>query len=811
MKKLLPSIAVLLAVIACRGLASAGEEIDALVADDDALLVEAAGLSAEGPGLLDFFRARARTEPEPGQIEALVRRFGGPSTEDRIQAGVDLVAAGPLAVAGLRRAANDMEAPEARAWARRCLAWVEGPERTRLTVAAARLVARRKPAGAAEALLAYLPYADNDEVLREVSDALRAVAVTEGRPDPVVVRALADPSPLRRAVAGAALSRAAPAEHPAVEKLLQDPNPEVRMTAALALAKAHNAVAIPVLIDLLAVLPASKRGPVEEFLHELAGEWAPGGGPTGEDEIGRRIRRDAWAGWWANTDGPALVALLRKHTLTPAEEAQVTAAIRRLGHKTYAVREKAVVELVARGRRILPMLREALKDNELELVRRANRCIQRIEEEPANRLPAAALRLLALRRPAGAAETLLAHIPFAEEDNLDEIKSALAVLAMHDGKPEPAVLRALAAPQPAVRGAAAEALAQSGGPQVLPAIRRLLSDTDLTVRLRAAMALAPRDGQAVPVLIDLIAKLPGDQAGQVHDFLVPLAGDKAPVAPLESAESRKASSAAWATWWNDTTPPRADLAKLARSYQHLLGYTVVCEHNTGRIVELGRDHKERWSFAGTQNPVDAWILPNNRVLVAEYGGNKVTLRDLKGNILWLKQLTCNPHNVQPLPNGNVFIAGNVQILEVDRNGKDVSQPVKDVQQLINTMGQFTGAYKARNGHIIIMGQNGTCVRLDATGKQVKSFTTGRGNAWLDVTPNGRIIMATNGGNKVAEYNADGKLALELDVQQVSMVTGLPNGNFLVASHNGGRMYEMDRRGRSLWEFRTQGPFRARGR
>jgi len=82
---------------------------------------------------------------------------------------------------------------------------------------------------------------------------------------------------------------------------------------------------------------------------------------------------------------------------------------------------------------------------------------------------------------------------------------------------------------------------------------------------------------------------------------------------------------------------------------------------------------------------------------------------------------------------------------------------------------------------------------------------------MDLLPNGRILVAQNGGNKVAEYDPDGKLLLELDVQQVSMATGLPNGNFLVACHSLGRMMEMDRKGKVLWEYKTQGPFRARGR
>jgi hypothetical protein len=357
-----------------------------------------------------------------------------------------------------------------------------------------------------------------------------------------------------------------------------------------------------------------------------------------------------------------------------------------------------------------------------------------------------------------------------------------------------------------VRAAAAEALAHTGGPEVRPTVRKLLGDTDLTVRLRVALALAPRDAQAIPVLIGLIAELQGDQAWQVHDFLTALAGEKAPPAPEDNAEARKKSSAAWAVWWKSSAA-KADLTKLANPQQQFLGFTVICEHNTGRIVELGRDRKARWSFAGTQTPVDVWVVPNNRVLVAEYSPQRVSERDLKGTIVWQRQVNGQPHNVQRLPNGHTFIATNVQLLEVDRTGKDVF--TLNVGQL--NVGGFSGGYRAKNGHIICMGQNGQCVRLDAKGKQLKSFNTNRGNAWMDLLANGNILIATNGSNNIAEYDANGKLILDINFPQVSMATGLPNGNVLAASHSTGRVVELDRRGRVIWEYKTQGPFRARGR
>jgi len=777
------------------------EDRDAGV-DEDERLLDAAGLPSEGPGLLVLFRARARTETKPAQIDELLRRFTSSVLEERVQAATELVALGPLAVPGLRRAANDLEGTEVRQRAQRLLAWADGPKSAALAAAAARLVARQKPAGAAEALLAYLPFADNDDVTQEVVTSLHAVAMIGGQPDAVLVRALADPMPLRRATAGAVLGQVAPSERLAVEKLLADANPEVRLAAALGLAKASYAPAVPVLIDLLAVLSAAKRQQVEEFLTGLAGEWAPVGGPTAEDEIALRIRKGIWAAWWTNTDGPALQELLRKRTLTPEQQEKVTQAIARLGDPIYQIREKASIELVARGRMILPMLREALKHNDPEIVGRAQHCIRRIEEEPANRLPLASLRLMALRKPAGAAETLLAYVPFCEEDATGELQSALAVLAMQEGKPEPALMQALAHAKPMVRAAAAEALAKGGGPDALPAVRKLLDDADINVRLRSAQALAFRDAHAISVLIGLMPGLSSDQAWQVHDFLGRLAGDAAPPGPDDTAESRKKASAAWAEWWK-VNSAKADLAKLADAQQHVLGYTVICDHANGTILELGRDHKPRWSFGGTINPVDCWVLPNNRVLVAEYSGNKVTERDLKGNIIWTKQTNGSPHNVQRLPNGHIFIASNVQIFEVDRNGKDVFN--------LNVGQQIAGAYKDRKGHYICMYQSGVCARLDSTGKQLATFVTNRGNAWGDLRPDGRVIMAQNGGNKVAEYDAGGKLLVDLNAANVCTATGLPNGNFLVACNATGSVIEMDRKGQVVWEYKTQSPFRARGR
>src|SRR5262249_56261339 len=142
--------------------------------------------------------------------------------------------------------------------------------------------------------------------------ALADVAFAGDKPAPALLRALGDPVPLRRAVAGQVLCRAdRPDLFPAVRRLLADPKPAVRARAALALARQRDADSFPVLIDLLGVLPPAERRPVEELLQELAGEWAPALPAAGEDALARRLRREVWAAWWRGTDGPELLDAFR--------------------------------------------------------------------------------------------------------------------------------------------------------------------------------------------------------------------------------------------------------------------------------------------------------------------------------------------------------------------------------------------------------------------------------------------------------------------------------------------------------------------
>jgi HEAT repeat protein len=783
----------------------------------DEQILRAAGLSTDGPSLLGFFHARAALDTDQDRVKGLARKLSNTADDVRARAAADLVAWGPLAVPVLRHTANDLADREAAVLARRCLAAIEGQGAADLPSAAARVLAQRKPEGAGEALLTYLPFADNPTVVEQVVNALALVAFPEGKADPAVLKALQDPVPLRRAAAAEALCRAdRPEQVPAVRKLLRDPNPSVRLRAALALAKQQDAAAVPVLIDLLAELPAGPRGQAEEVLRELAGEWAPDLGHLKEDDISRRICRDSWAAWWRNTDGPALLAELRKRTLGPEQRKKVEDLVERLADRRFAVRERATADLVAFGHRAVPFLEVAAKAKDPERARRAADCLERIAQGEGKPLPLVAPRLLALRKPEGAAAALLDYLPWAEgEQVVQEVEKALLALAVRDGKPDPALLAGLEDRMAVRRGTAAEALARSGGKGTWPALHKLFKDPEPAVRMRVTLALAGAgDREAVPVLIDSLAALPQEYAARAEEALRLLAGDQMPEVTLGDDEAaHKKARDTWAAWWQ-MHGKEADLARLAptRLGGVTLGYTILVEvqgGGNGRLREITRDGKVRWQFEGLQYPVDVQALPGNRVLVTEYNGMKVTERDFKGKVLWEKTgLPGRALNAQRLPNGNTFIATDASLLEVDRAGKVVFE-----QRIPNDTP--LAACKTRSGDILCLTNGGFCVRLDARGKELKRFRSGRGPSWttgIDPVAGGRVLVSQPDNNQVALFDREGKELLKVPAAGITTATWTPEGHVLAASYNQQKIQEIDRTGKVLWEFASdRNVFRARRR
>jgi HEAT repeat protein/outer membrane protein assembly factor BamB len=511
------------------------------------------------------------------------------------------------------------------------------------------------------------------------------------------------------------------------------------------------------------------------------------------------------------TDGPGLLSFFRERTLTGPNRARAVALVQKLGNPSYRIREQASVDLVSLGSIAVPLLREAAKDPDLEVSRRATRCLEQIDTGPGAALVMAAARMLAHRKAAGAAAVLLNYLSDAPDDSVaDEVRTTLAAVAVTDGKPELALVEALTDQAPLKRAAAGEALCRAGAKEQRPALHRLLKDPDTAVRLRVALALGlAKDKEAIPVLIALLGELPREQGWQAEDFLLRVADDQAPTVTADSEEDdRRKRRAAWEAWWQKHGG-QVDLAKLERTPQ-LLGLTMIAQWDDGqigRVLELGPDGKIRREVLNIPWPIDFQLLPGNKLLLSEYYINKVTERNFKGEQLWEKNVSQQPLAAQRLANGNTFIVMRGQLLEVDRTGKDVvtlNQPGQDV----------VSAIKTRNGQIYLVTMAGQFKRLDAAGKELKTFSVGavHGYAAIDVLPSGRVLVPQYNDNKVVEYDTDGKAVWEAAVQQPTAPVRLPNGHTLVACRDAQLVIELDRNGKQIWQYKaTTYPWRVRRR
>jgi HEAT repeat protein len=781
-------------------------KLESLSADEE--LLKSAAVGTDGTALLAFFRARTPNPINQAQVKALIPDLGNGSAPVRVKARAGLLALGRVALPLLKKAAAGSDGRvKAEAGHLVRLLLKSDPA---VPAAAARLLALRKPPDAVMVLLAYAPSADDSAVTDEIRLTLAVLADAQGRTDPVLLAGLSDRDPIRRAIAAEALCRAQLTEpRTAVRKLLADPEPSVRLRVALALAATDDGAAIPVLIALLEELPAGQGRQAYDVLAQLASPLAPLV-PLAADAVGRRQCRAAWEAWWRKYDHARLLEYFRKRTVTESGEEVIRSLIHRLGHSSFRVRAKASADLIFLKRLALPFLKEAAKDPDPEVRARAEACLTRIEATPEAAQSAAHIRLLVLRKPPEAAQVLLDFLPFADDESVvAELHDALASLASANGKTNQSLLAALDDKRPWRRQAAAKALCHGRARDAFPSVSKLLGDEVPEVRLGVSVALAGRGVKsAFPVLIDLLGELPQSQTWLAEESLRLIAGSTAPPFILgEDPTRQRKCRDAWRAWWQENQ----DSLELGRhgGRRPLLGYTLVAQWGlqgqVNELIELGPDRKPRWRIGGLGYSFDFEVLPGNRLLIPEHIGHRVTERDFRGKILWEYKIP-SPVNCQRLPNGNTFISSTLYVVEVDRAKKEVLK--------INAS-HIMAAGKSPEGQIVILTSAGRCIRYDAQGKELKSFSIGgpmNNSGGLEVLPHGRVIVSSYHTNKVVEYDGDGKAVWTHAIPQPGFAARLANGNTLITSQGAMYAVEVTRTGKVVWEYRPgQAIWRARRR
>jgi hypothetical protein len=546
---------------------------------------------------------------------------------------------------------------------------------------------------------------------------------------------------------------------------------------------------LPIL--LLALAPAA--------IH--AGDEEPGADPA----FDVKVLSDAGVA----SDPAGLIAFFHSRTPSPTDQARLAARIQDLGSEAFQVRDRASRQLTEASRFALPLLRGALGSTDLEVARRAARCIEDIEQSPTSLVMGSAARLTATTRPAGAAEALVGVLPAIEDEAAEEaVFRALAVVGLKSGVAEAEVVAAAADKHPLKRAAAGFVLGQAAPEQRNLAVR-LLADADPRVRFRSAAGLLRSgDRAAVPALIALLDEGPVALVWRAEELLDRLAGElDLPAATGTDEVTRHRARLAWEQWWR-ANATRVDFGRITREEEYL-GLNLIVEldappkRGEGRVWESGIDGKPRWEIRNLQRPIDAKLLPNGRVLIAEHGGPRVTERQRDGTVVWEFTPPGQPVSCQRLANGNTFIATYNELVEVNQ-AKTVVFSVKLPTNMV-----FCGR-RLRNGHCVYVSSTNHIVELDATGKEVHSISLENTGGWasLELLANGGYLLALFNAKKVIEVDQAGKVLWQCAVAGPGHATRLRNGNTLVTSIEGCRIAEYDRSGKEVWRQVTPGrPFR----
>ena len=509
------------------------------------------------------------------------------------------------------------------------------------------------------------------------------------------------------------------------------------------------------------------------------------------------------------TDGPALLEYFRRRTPSAQEHATLRQRAAQLGSSVFSVRVKATDDLIQAGRPALPYLREIARSTDTETARRAHYAIGVIEQNTRLGLSATASRVLVERKPAGALEVLLAHLPFVDETWAeDEIRQSLTRIAYTEGKAVPALEQALGDKEAKRRAAAAWIVGRSNDPKQRQLVVQRLADESSEVRLLAATSLlAAREPACVPTLISLLTAESAELAWRAEDLLFHLAGENGPPVWLDSANDNNGRmvQGAWETWWQKNHA-KVDWKSLHCDEQSL-GLTLIVENQRpdggSRIYETDNANQVRWQIKIT-NPIDAQWLPGGRLLVGDSRDSLIYEMDTRGNKGW-KHTGIAPTSIQRLPNGNTVVSTYQSIIEFTREGKTIFN--------YTTQGHTYHARKLPNGHYIWIDACGEIGEIDEKGKLIAKASVGSGLAWgsIERLRNGRYLVALGGAGKVQEVDMTGKVYWEKPVRNPNRAVRLANGNTLITScplqnrptdAAPSRAVEFDKKGREVWQYKS---------
>jgi hypothetical protein len=249
---------------------------------------------------------------------------------------------------------------------------------------------------------------------------------------------------------------------------------------------------------------------------------------------------------------------------------------------------------------------------------------------------------------------------------------------------------------------------------------------------------------------------------------------------------------------------------------------LVSDYGGDKVAIIAADGHIEWEHPA-EKPQDVWMLANGNVLFSHLrGAREVTL---KHEVVWSYSAPekTEVHGCQPLSDGRVLVVecGTRRLVEVGRDGRIVREipvPIKTK----NTHDQMRGCRRTKDGRYLISAKGDRAVlELSSAGELLRSIPTPGDPHEVRQLPNGNLLIACGEGEAMIELGPEGNAVWKLGTQDVPnnplrLISGfqrLPNGNTLVINWLGhgylsstAQFFELDAHNAILRQFTDHARF-----
>jgi hypothetical protein len=239
------------------------------------------------------------------------------------------------------------------------------------------------------------------------------------------------------------------------------------------------------------------------------------------------------------------------------------------------------------------------------------------------------------------------------------------------------------------------------------------------------------------------------------------------------------------------------LLSISAQAQHRL---LVSGCGYGEVAVYASDGSREWSCPEKNEVSDAWLLPNNDIVMAYKYGMRIIRPDWKsgsgGAVLKDRPTPSGgeTHSCQPLPGGGFLIGESFKDASyiVELNAELKERRRIELKGLGGTHSSFRQIRKTTHNTYLVTQQRkgGIAMEIDASGKIMRTFPDGRYVA--ERLQNGNTLLACGDNHCIIEIDPEGNVVWTLEQNDlagisIGFVAGLqrlPNGNTLFSNWGG---------------------------